>query len=86
MLKGLEHLSEQARLEAQHFQLAFCYCREERVRPVFGHDPNKRLEPAALTIFDVTNGFVMLMLVDSFGFSEIVSRSAGSGWKAFTIR
>ena len=67
------------RARQRSFQLAFRYCGEERVRPVFGHDPNDRPEPASLTIFDFTNGFVMLMLVDSLGFSVIVSSSAGSG-------
>jgi hypothetical protein len=31
--------------QAKHLQLAFRYCCEERVRPVFGHDPNERSEP-----------------------------------------
>ncbi len=44
--------------QAKHLQLAFRYCCEERVRPVFGLDPNERPESPPLTIFDFTNGVV----------------------------
>ena len=46
--------------QAKHLQLAFSYCGEERVRSVFGHDPNERPEPAPFAFFDFTGGIVGL--------------------------
>ena len=44
--------------QAEHLQLTFRYCCEERVRQVFGHDPNERSEPPPFTVFDFAHGVV----------------------------
>jgi hypothetical protein len=48
------------------------------------HEPGAG--PPPLTVFDLAHAAILFALVNSLGFSVIVSSSAGSGWKVSAIR